>query len=195
MSYCFSRRFTVLIDGVVPGHVQQWSVTWVGRVFESFFDAVAQIKEEFQLRASIAGWGHSLVTPLDEPLRLRERAGLFSMVGCRHEEDLGVDLFGFEFAGLDLWPVTPPGSGLDLLEVANDHPLQIRHPHPLHPAVGRTDRRVLAEHKVAVHTLIKDKGNFKTAFPSRIGQLQLCGGFLLTEVEPTANHTLIHTGK
>src|SRR5699024_8906285 len=131
----FGIWFAVFINRVVPGHIQQWPVPWVSRVFEAFAQAFAKFVEELQLRARVTGRGHCLVTPLNQTLCLGERAGLFRVVGRGHEEDFSINLFSLQLTGWNLWTIAPPGGGLNVLEVAHDHPLQIGHPYALHAAI------------------------------------------------------------
>ena len=42
-----------------------------------------------------------------------------------------------------------------MFEIADHQPLQVRHAHPLHPAVRRTDGRVLAEQEVALDLVVE----------------------------------------
>src|SRR5699024_12169564 len=84
----FGIWFAVFINRVGPGHIQQWPVPWVSRVFEAFAQAFAKFVEELQLRARVTGRCHCLVTPLNQTLCLGKRAGLFRVVGRGHEEDL-----------------------------------------------------------------------------------------------------------
>ncbi len=54
-----------------------------------------------------------------------------------------------ELAGLDLGAVVPERGGLDLDEVADDEPVELREPEPLCAPVRRSDRGVLARDDVA----------------------------------------------
>ena len=72
-----------------------------------------------------------LVVPLDEALRVGERAVLLDVRGRREEEDLRRDLFRLQLAAFDLWRVVPERSALDLDEVADDEPFELRQPEPV----------------------------------------------------------------
>ncbi len=98
----------MLISGVVPREIEQRTVPRVRGVRDPGTDAPAQLVEELQLALSVIGRSDSLVPPLDKPLSLRERSGLLRVVGRRHEEHLGVDVFGAQLAALDLRAVLPP---------------------------------------------------------------------------------------
>src|SRR5699024_11187932 len=139
----FSIWFAVLIDWIIPGHSLQWAIPRVGRITQTFFDACAQFVEELQLRARIPGRCDSLMTPLHHALGLGKCPGFFCVVGGRHETDLGTDLFGLEFTGLDFRAFFPPRGRFDELEVTDHYPFEIGHPHALHTSVGRTPRRIL----------------------------------------------------
>ena len=69
--------------------------------------------------------------PLDEALRVGERAVLLDVRGRREEEDLRRDLFRLQLAAFDLWRVVPERSALDLDEVADDEPFELRQPEPV----------------------------------------------------------------
>src|SRR5699024_821626 len=104
-----------------------WTISWIGRIFETFLQTHAKFVEKFQLGARITRWGDGLVTPLHQSLGLGERPGLFGVVGGWHEEDLGGDIFGLELTGGNLWTFFPPGRSFDELEISDDHPFQVGH--------------------------------------------------------------------
>ena len=139
----------MLVDGVVPGQVQQRTIALVGGAGQSLSDPVAQLDEELQFALAVAGRLDGLVPPLHQPLRLGERTCLLDVGGRGEEEHLGRDVLGSQITGGDFGAVFPPGGRLDHVEVADHQPLQVRHTHALHSAVGRSDRRVLAQHEVA----------------------------------------------
>ena len=71
----------------------------------------------------------------------------------RHEEDLGGNLLGLELAVLDFRRILPETCRFNLLEIADNQPLQRGQSAALHAAVGLRHRRVLAKDKVAFHLL------------------------------------------
>src|SRR5699024_157404 len=95
------------------------------------------------------------MTPLHHTLGLGKSSGSLSMVGRRHEKDLGTDLFCFELAGRDFRAFFPPGGRFDELEVTDHYPLKIGHSHTLHTSIGRSHSRILAQYKVTIDTFIK----------------------------------------
>ena len=147
--------FALVIDRVVPGHVEQRPVAGVVGVLELLAHGLAEFIEEVEFALCVPGRVDGLVAPLHETLGLRERAGFLRVVGCGQEEHLGVDVLGIELPGLDLGAVLPPGGGFDEAEVAHNHPLQVAHRHALHAPVGRAHGRVLPEQEVAVDAVVE----------------------------------------
>ena len=96
-----------------------------------------------------------LEVPLQEPLRVGERAVLLDVRRRRQKEDLGRDLLRHELAALDLGPVLPERRALDLGEVAHDEPVEPRHRQPVDPRVRVPDRRVLAEQQVPLDLAVE----------------------------------------
>lgn len=143
-------RVAVLVGGVVPGQIQQRPVPLVGRAGQPLPDPLAEFVEELQFALALSRRLDGLVPPLHQSLCLREGSGLLHVRGGGQEEHLGLDLLGFQFPGGDFGPVLPPGGRFDQVEVAHHQPLEMRHAQPLHPAVRRTDRGVLAEQEVAL---------------------------------------------
>ncbi len=140
----------MLVGGVVPGQIQQRPVPLVGRAGQPLPDPLAEFVEELQFALALSRRLDGLVPPLHQSLCLREGSGLLHVRGGGQEEHLGLDLLGFQFPGGDFGPVLPPGGRFDQVEVAHHQPLEMRHAQPLHPAVRRTDRGVLAEQEVAL---------------------------------------------
>ena len=87
--------------------------------------------------------------PLEEALGVREGAVLLDVCGSRHQEDLRADLFRLELAGLELRRVLPERGALDLVEVADDEPVQAREREPLQLRVRRANARILTEQEEA----------------------------------------------
>ena len=88
-------------------------------------------------------------------MRLGEGARLFHVSSSRHEEDLGADVLGLEFAVLNLRRILPEGRSLDLLEVTYHKPLQRSQATALHTAVGLCHRWVLAKDNVALNLVLE----------------------------------------
>ena len=95
------------------------------------------------------------MVPLEQTLGIGEAPILLGVRGRREEEDLGADVLGAELARLYLGAVQPPRGALDHGQVAHDQPVQVRHPEPLHLAVGGPDSRVLPGQEVALHAAVE----------------------------------------
>ena len=118
---------------------------------ELLADDAAEVVREPEIRATITRRFHGLVTPLQQPLRVGERAELLGVRGGRQQEHLGADVRGLELTALDLGRVVPERRRLDLVQVAHDQPVEARQRAPMQLRVRGADRRVLAEQKEAVH--------------------------------------------
>ncbi len=147
--YRLRARLVVLtLDRVVPGEVEQGTVTGFGGARQLPPDQPAEVVEEPEFGPAVAGRLDRLLPPLQQPLGLGERALLLHMGRRRQEEHLGTALLGHDLAGLDLRRVLPERGALDQEQVPDDQPVQVGHSQPLRLAVRRTDGRVLPEQEV-----------------------------------------------
>ena len=138
------------LDRVVPGEVQYRPVHLVGGGGQLLPDPAAEVVGEPQVAAGVPGRLDRLVVPLQHPLGVGEGAVLLGVRGGGQEEHLGADVLRAHLPGLDLRAVLPEGGALDHDQVPDHQPVQAGQAEPLHPAVGRADRRVLAEQEVAL---------------------------------------------
>ena len=136
---------------VAPVQLLHRLVARVRRRRQPLLDHPAQVVEEPQVRALVAGRLDRLLPPLDHALGLGERALLLHVRGGGEEEHLRAARLGADLAGLDLRRVLPERGALDHGEVADDHPVEVRHAQALQLAVRRADGRVLPEQEVAEH--------------------------------------------
>jgi hypothetical protein len=95
------------VFGVVPGEVADRPVALALRARVVRLDALAEVMGEVELGAGVAGRVERLVTPLQEPLRVREVALLLHVRGGRHEEDLRADVLRPNLARADLRRLPP----------------------------------------------------------------------------------------
>src|SRR5207248_544509 len=101
---------------VVPREVEDRPVALLLRALEPLADLAPEVVVEPEVRAAVVLRLDGLEVPLEEPLRVRERAVLLDVRRGRQEEDLGRDLLGLQLARLDLGAVVPEGRRLDLDE-------------------------------------------------------------------------------
>src|SRR5207253_8607900 len=130
---------------VAPREVEDRPVTLPLRVLQPRADLLAEVVVEPELGPAVIPGVDRLEVPLEQALGVRERAVLLDVSRRREQEHLGSDLIGLELTGLDLGAVVPEGGGLDLDEVANDEPVELREREALRTAVRGADGRVLAE--------------------------------------------------
>jgi hypothetical protein len=135
---------------VVPREVEDRAVPRGGRLLEPRADLLAEVVVEPELGPAVLLGLDRLEVPLQEPLRVGERALFLDVARGRQEEDLGADLLRSQLTGLDLGAVVPERRGLDLDEVAHDEPVELGEPESLHLAVRGADRGVLAGDDVAL---------------------------------------------
>ena len=150
-----ARLADLAVRRVVPREILDRLVARVVGVGELLADDPAEVVVEPELGAAVALGVDRLVMPLEQPLRVREGAVLFDVRRSRHEEDLGGDLLRHELAGLDLGRVVPPRCRLDLDEVADDEPVELREGEPVRLRVRVPDGRVLAGDHVALHLAVE----------------------------------------
>ena len=112
------------VRGVLPAQRLDQLVALVLRLGELLLDQPAEVEVEPELRATVLLRLDRLPVPLQQPLRVGERAVFLGVRGGREEEDLRRDLLGLQLARLDLRAVVPEGGGLDLHHVAHDQPLE-----------------------------------------------------------------------
>jgi hypothetical protein len=116
--------------------------------------------------------------PLQQSLRVRERAVLLDVSRRREEEDLRRDLLGLQLPRLDLGAVVPERRRLDLDEVADDEPVELGQAAPLRAPVRRADGGVLADHEVALdlaaqHLLHGPVVRVVVVDPRQVGEAEL----------------------
>jgi hypothetical protein len=140
---------------VVPGQVEERPVFLVLRLLELLAELQPEVVVEPELRAAVGLRLDGLVVPLQQPLRVRERAVLLDVCRRRHEEDLGRDLLGLQLPRLDLRAVVPEGRGLDLDEVAHHEPVELGKCEPICLAVRRADGGILARDDVALDLAVE----------------------------------------
>src|SRR5450755_4820559 len=97
----------MLIDGVIPGQIEQRAIPRISRSREALLELPAELVEEMQLAAAVTRRLDRLVVPLQHPLGLGEAALLLHMRRGREEEDLGRDALGAQLFGRDLGRVLP----------------------------------------------------------------------------------------
>jgi hypothetical protein len=112
------------LERVVPREVEDRPVARVGRSGELLPDPRAEVVDPVELRARIALGLDRLVVPLEQPLRVRERAVLLGVCGRRQEEHLGRDVLSARLARLVLGRVPPEQRGLVGMKVADDEPVE-----------------------------------------------------------------------
>ena len=134
----------------MPRQVEERPVLRVVRVLQPLAEHAAEVVVEPELGAAVVLRLDGLEVPLQQPLRIRERAVLLDVRRRRHEEDLCPDLAGLQLARLDLRAVVPERRRLDLDEVADDEPVELREREPVRLAVRRADRRIFARDDVAL---------------------------------------------
>ena len=106
--------------------------------------------DEPEIGAPVALGLERLEVPLQQALRVRERTVLLHVRGGREQEDLGPDLLRDELSRLDLGRVLPERRALDLEEVPDDEPVELRQCQALQLRVRRADAGVLAEEEEAL---------------------------------------------
>src|SRR5438552_14927724 len=137
---------------------------------------------EPRIGSTIARRIDSLFTPLQESLRVSERAFFFGMAGSREKENFSLDLLGLQLAAVDLGRFTPEICRFDLDHVANDQPFQFRQRLSLEPRIWRADCRVLSHQKHAFHFSVehvvkefeKEMVAGKSGKPA-VAEIVLCG--------------------
>ena len=131
-----------------------------GRGGQLLPDPPAQVVHEPEVAAGISGGLDRGVMPLQHALGVGEAARLLGVRRGGQEEHLGLDVLRAHLLGLDLRSVLPERRALDHDQVPHHQPVQVGQAHPLHPAVRRTDRRVLPEQEVtlAVAVDLRDHG-------------------------------------
>ncbi len=139
---------------VVPGQLEHRAVPWQGRGGQPLPDDLAQMVEEPQVGAALAGRLQGLLPPLQHPLGLGEGAIFLHMRGRRQEEHLGAALGGHDLAGGHLGRVLPEGRALNKEQVTHHQPVEVGHAQPLRPAMRRADRRVLPDQEVALYLAV-----------------------------------------
>ena len=88
--------------------------------------------------------------PLQQPLRVGERAVFLDVRRRRKEEDLRSDLTRIQLAAHHLGRIAPEGGRLGLDHVAHDEPFQLAQRHALELRVRRADRGILSHHEQTV---------------------------------------------
>ena len=88
--------------GVVPGQVEHRPVGLGRGAGQPGPDPLAQVVDERQVAAGVAGRVQRLGVPLEQPLGVGEAAVLLHVRGGGQEEHLGRDLLGDQLAGGDL---------------------------------------------------------------------------------------------
>ena len=87
--------------------------------------------------------------PLQEALRVGERAVLLGVRRGREEEHLGADVLRAQLAARDLGRRAPELGRLGRCEVAHHEPVERAQALALQRPRDRADHRVLAEHEIA----------------------------------------------
>src|SRR5207244_10426460 len=106
--YRLGARLLVLsARRVVPGEIEQRPIARRLRIRELLADDAAEVVVEPEVGAAVLLRLHRLVVPLQQPLRVRERAVLLEVRRRRQEEDLRRDLLRLQLARLDLGTVVP----------------------------------------------------------------------------------------
>ena len=140
---------------IVPAQRLDQRVSLLDRVLELLLDHPAEVEVEPEIRAAIVLRLRRLVVPLQQALRIRERAVLLGVRSSGQEEDLGRDLLGLELARLDLRAVVPERRGLDLDQIAHDEPVELREAEPVRLRVRVADGGVLAREDVPLHLAVE----------------------------------------
>ena len=143
------------LERVLPGEVEHRAIARISRAGQSLTHEPAEVVEKPQIGARIARRLHRLVVPLQQTLRLGERAALFGVRGSRHQEHLRGDVLGAQLATRDLGSVVPEGCRLGLLQVSNHQPIELGHRLAVHPAVGGADGGVLSQREEALHPTVE----------------------------------------
>src|SRR5205085_9882857 len=133
-----------------PRQVDDRAVALAPGVREALADLLAEVVVEPEVGTAVLPRLDRLEVPLQQALRVRERSVLLDVTRGGQQEDLRSDLVGLQLAGLDLRAVVPEGRRLDLDEVADHEPVELREPESLSTAVRGPDRGVLADHEVAL---------------------------------------------
>src|SRR6266481_236653 len=120
--YGFHFWITHLVFRVPPVERAQRFVYGVGRLLYFGDHTQGELMHEPPFRSRITWRVHRFLAPLQKTLRVGERAFLFRVTGSRKEEDFRIDIFGLQFAALNLRRVAPKCGGLDLDHLANDQP-------------------------------------------------------------------------
>ena len=91
----FGARLLVFTVGrIIPGEIENGPVFRLGGARVQFLQPLAQMKDEMEFAARIAGRIDRFVVPLQQALRIGETAVFFRVRGGRKEEDFGRDIFG-----------------------------------------------------------------------------------------------------
>ena len=139
-----ARFLHLAVRRVLPAQRLDQLVARVLRVGELLLDAPPEMEVEPQLGTAILLRLGRLPVPLQQPLRVRERAVLLRVRRRGQEEHLGRDLLRAQLSRLDLRAVVPVRRRLDLDEVADDEPVELREGEPVGLRVRIPDGGVLA---------------------------------------------------
>ena len=140
---------------VLPAERLDQRVARVVGVGELLLDQPPEVEVEPELRARVALRLDRLPVPLEKPLGVRERPVLLGVGRRRQEEDLGRDLLGLQLSGFDLRRVVPEGRRLDLDDVADDEPVELREREPVRLRVRVPDGGILAGEEVALDLAVE----------------------------------------
>ena len=146
---------------VVPGEREQRLVARQRRAGVELLQLLAELVEEPGVGATVVGWVDRDVVPLQQALRVGERALLLRRRRGGDEEHLGLDLRRRRRVRI----VLPEHRALGLEPIDAHQPVELAHAGAVQDGVGRASGGVLAEQEVALDLAV--------GHPVEIGQLRV----------------------
>src|SRR5436305_10551002 len=119
-----TRPWLRFLHLIIPQQRLQATISRFLTIGIQLFQTLAEVIDKPEVRASITGRINSLVAPLQEALRVRERPLFFGLGSSGHEENLRFDLARIDRLGFRSvsWLLVPERCRLYLVQIKYDHP-------------------------------------------------------------------------